>query len=143
MTRGRPAHAWLNPEATAALPIGTPISIETHGRHAPRTVGRIVSRTDTDVQLTTTRGEVAVPTRTIKRARIVSGLYEPGDPVLKRHVPASIWRGGVVRTDGTEVLVEQIDGDFAWIPEDDLEPADARDPALPTLTRGPVPARTA
>lgn len=138
--QGRPALAWLSADATCTLPVGTAVSVETRGRHAPRTVGRITAVLATTIELATPRGDVSIPHRAIKRARTVTGLYEPGDPVLRRSVGAGTWRGGVVRTEGTDVLVEQIDGTFAWHPEGDLEPADARDPALPTLPRGPVPA---
>jgi hypothetical protein len=133
--RGRPPLAWLTANETTALPHGTAVSVETHGRHTARTVGRIASTVDNQLGLDTPRGEVRMDTAQIKRARIVPALYEPGDPVLLRHVPAAEWRGGVVRTAGTDVLVEQIDGTFAWHAETDLEPADARDPAMPTPAR--------
>ncbi len=140
--RGRPPLAWLDGDAAARLPVGTAISVERHGRHSARLVGRITGVLDGHVELdTTAMGEVSVPLVDIKRARVVPALYEPGDPVLLRHVPAATWRGGVVRTDGADVLVEQLDGSFAWHAEADLEPADARDPVLPPLPRGPVPAR--
>jgi hypothetical protein len=140
--QGRPALAWLSADATATLPLGTAVSVETRGRHAPRTAGRILGAIAGTIELATFHGEVTIPVSAIKRARILPSLYEPGDPVLRRDVPAADWRGGVVRTDGTSVLVEQIDGTFAWFPEDDLEPADARDAPLapPVLPRGPVPA---
>lgn len=144
MTSARPTtHDWLTPDETTHLAPGTAVAIETTGRHDRRTVGRITSATSTSIALNTPRGERTVDTIRIRRARIVPSPYEPGDPVLLRHIPAAQWRGGVVRTEGTDVLVEQLDGTFAWHPERALEPADARDPALPPLPRGPVPARTA
>jgi hypothetical protein len=116
------------------------VLVEKRGRHGPRITGRITSVSDHTVALATTLGERSLPTEQIKRARTVPALYAPGDPVLKRHVPADTWRGGVVRTEGTDVLVEQVGGDFVWLPEDALEPAGARDPAgPPPLKRGPVP----
>lgn len=137
----RAPYDWLGSHQLHTLPTGTTISVETHGRRAARTVGRITHTTDTTLQLTTTRGEAEMTLTRIKRARIVGSLYEPGDPVLRRHIPATDWRGGVVRTQGTDVLVEQIGGEFAWFPEDELEPADARDPLPAPSRRGPVPAR--
>lgn len=138
--QGRPTLAWLDATETAQLPAGTAVSIEPTGRHAARTIGRITTVANDCIELDTPRGEVSMPTREIKRARVIDALYEPGDPVLLRHVPAASWRGGVVRCDGTNVLVELIDGTFAWHGEAALEPADARDPVLPKLPRGPVPA---
>jgi hypothetical protein len=140
--RGRPPLAWLAGDALALLPVGTAVSVELQGRHGRRLVGRITGVLDGHLELDTTgMGEVSVALISIKRGRVVPALYEPGDPVLLRHVPASTWRGGVVRTDGSDVLVEQIDGSFAWHAEADLEPAEAREPALPPLPRGPIPAR--
>lgn len=142
--RGRPALAWLTATDLAALPTGTAVSVELRGRHSSRLIGRISSdpRTDGHLDLdTTSMGEVSVKLQDIKRGRVVPALYEPGDPVLLRHVPATQWRGGVVRTDGSSILVEQIDGSFAWHAESDLEPAEAREArSLPPLPRGPVPA---
>lgn len=140
-TARQPAHDWLTPEATTRLAAGTAVAVETVGRHAPRIVGRITAASSDRIELDTPRGERTVDTIRIKRARVVPSPYQPGDPVLMRHMPAEQWRGGVVRTDGTDVLVEQLDGTFAWLPEAALEPADARDPVLPQLPRGPVPAR--
>lgn len=139
--RGRPSLAWISAADTAALPPGTAVAVETHGRHAARTVGRVTGALEGNLDLATARGEVRLPLRQIKRARLVGGLYEPGDPVLLRGTDAALWRGGVVRTSGTDVLVEQIGGEFAWHHEGDLEPPDARDEPLPALPRGPVPVR--
>lgn len=139
---GRPPATWLSPEAITRLPVGVVISVERIGAHTARLRGRITHTTRTSVQLTTTRGSVTLLSHHIKRARIVDDLYEPGDPVLRPGVPAESWRGGVVRSQGTDVLVEQIGGEYAWFPEDQLEPAEARDLAEPLLPRGPVPSRT-
>lgn len=138
--RGRPPLAWLTAASTAGLPAGTAIAVETTGKHTARTVGRIRQVVGGRIDLDTPRGEVTLETSQIRRARIVGELYEPGDPVLRRHVPADEWRGGVVRTEGTDVLVEQIGGAFGWFPEADLEPADVRDEAAPALPPGPVAA---
>lgn len=139
--RGRPPLAWLSGDALALLPVGTAVSVELQGRHGRRLIGRITDVRDGCLELdTTSMGEVSMALISVKRGRVVPALYEPGDPVLLRHVPASTWRGGVVRADGAQILVEQIDGSFLWVPEGDLEPAEAREPALPPLPRGPVPA---
>lgn len=137
--RGRPPLTWLDGPTAAALPTGTALNVQLTGANSSRLRGRIASHVDTELALDTTRGEATVTIDSIRRARVVSALYEPGDPVLRRHVPAATWRGGVVRTEGTEVLVEQIDGTFAWFSESELESPEARDPALPALRRGPVP----
>lgn len=130
MTRGRSTLDWITPSDVATLPAGTPVSVETYGKHTARLVGRILGIDETGtLSLMTTRGEVDVHTTRVKRARLVDALYEPGDPVLKVNVSATTWRGGVVRTDGTEVLVEQLDGSFTWHTETDLEPPEARQPA--------------
>jgi shikimate 5-dehydrogenase len=137
--RGRPALDWLDAAGISRLPVGTAIALEQHGKHAARTRGRILAAGTDSLRLSTPRGEVTVTAVAIKRGRVVDAVYEPGDPVLLRHVPAAKWRGGVVRSQGSEVLVEQIDGSFAWFTEADLEPAEARD-GLPALPRGPVAA---
>lgn len=138
--RGRPPLEWLTPDQLRALPLGTAVSLDTSGRHK-RLLGRITSTGTTLTVASPLEGTVELGPLDIKRGRQVDALYEPGDPVLKRGVDARTWRGGVVRTDGTDVLVEQLDGTFAWHPEDDLEPAEARDPKPPVLPRGPVPAQ--
>jgi hypothetical protein len=139
--RGRPPLAWLTGDELASLPTGTAVSVELRGRHDRRLIGRITAVHDGCLELdTTAMGEVSVTLVSIKRGRTVAALYEPGDPVLLRHVPASTWRGGVVRVDGSDVLVETIDGSFAWHPEADLEPAEAREAARPPQPRGAVPA---
>lgn len=143
--RGRPPLEWLSGDRATDLATGTAVSIERTGRHGNRLVGRILGRTiagptDTTLTITTTTGEVTVTTASIRRLRVVPSLYEPGDPVLRPGIPADVWRGGVVRTAGSDVLVEQLDGSFAWFTEADLEPAEARDASpLPALRRGPVP----
>lgn len=147
--RGRPPLAWLTPEALRTLPLGTAVAVETRGRRDSRLVGRIATVTDHTLTIAAPAGTVELTDSRVRRGRVLASVYEPGDPVLKRHVPASDWRGGVVRTEGTEVLVEQMetapDGSmapgFAWVSEALLEPASARDPDLPPLKRGPVPAR--
>lgn len=138
--RGRPPLAWLTLEALRALPLGTAVSVETHGRHNPRTVGRLTRVTETTVEVASTRGPARLDNMRIRRARLLPSVYEPGDPVLRRNIPAGQWRGGVVRTDGTDVLVEQIGGTFAWFHEDKLEPPEVRDIHPPIVPRGPVPA---
>lgn len=140
--RGRPQHTWLSPAAIANLPAGTALAIQTHGRHDARTVARLRAAIPDALQLTTRTGEVTMATSSIRRARVVPALYEPGDPVLIRHVPAATWRGGVVRTEGARVLVETLAG-MEWRTEAELEPAEARDPVIPALRRGPVPQRKA
>lgn len=143
-TRGRPPLTWLTAAQIAALPAGTAVTLQRRGaRHNARVTGRITGTTPTTVELHTTRGQVSMITADIQRGRPVAGLYADGDPVLLRHVPASTWRGGVVRTDGTRILVELLDGTFAWYDEVDLEPAEARDPVAPRVPRGRVPARVA
>jgi len=149
--RGRPPLDWIDTTQMLALPAGTAVTVETRGRRTTRLVGRITAVTDHTLTIATPTGGVELHESRIVRGRVVASVYEPGDAVLKRHVPADVWRGGVVRTEGTDVLVEQIetapDGTattgFGWIPEDALEPAEARDPVLPQLPRGPVPARSA
>lgn len=138
---GRPPLTWLDPDGLRALPRGTPVTVETTGRHDKRVGGRMVGVTTTGVELATTRGPLSLLTRSIKRARILDALYEPGDPVVRVGISDQEWRGGVVRCESYEVLVEQIDGSFAWYPEGDLEPADVRDQRPPALRRGPVPTR--
>jgi hypothetical protein len=139
--RGRPPLEWISPTGLSVLQPGTAIAIEQTGRKAARTQGRIVQVTRKAVELATTTGTLTVPLLVIRRARIIGSLYEPGDPVLRRGVPEDVWRGGVVRTAGTDVLVEQIDGSFAWHSERDLEPAEAREVAPPALPRGPISSR--
>ena len=136
--RGRPTHTWVDGDACATLPIGTVLAIEPYGRHTARLRARINAATDTRLELTTTTGEATMKVTSIRRARIVANLYEPGDPVLLRHIPATRWRAGVVRHEGTRVLVETMAG-FEWVAEADIEPAEVRD-RLPALKRGPVPA---
>ena len=138
--RGRPPLSWLDAAATVALPPGTVITVERTGKHVARLVGRIVAAAGGEVELATACGPVTLPAARISRARIVPSLYEPGDPVLRVEVSADDWRGGVVRTDGTDVLVEQIDGTFAWFAEADLEAPEARTTAA-AAPRGPVAAR--
>jgi len=124
--RGRPPLVWLTTDELAGLPAGTALVVETYGKHGPRTVGRVVDVVGDTLHLDGPSGSLEVPTRRVKRARVVDAIYEPGDPVVLRGVPESRWRGGVVRTNGTDVLVEQIGGDFAWHSESALEPAEAR-----------------
>lgn len=138
--RGRPPLAWLTPAELASLPAGTVVALERTGRHTARLVGRIVEPHPAGGVVLRVPGEdaeVEISPFTIKRGRTLPSLYEPGDPVLRRGYSASDWRGGVVRCEGTDVLVEQIGGSFAWFPETDLEPADARDttPVAPTPVR--------
>jgi hypothetical protein len=139
--RGRPPLKWLDAAGLHALPVGTAVLVETGGRHANRLTGRIRSHSASATTIATPTGEVTLPGNAVKRARTVEAVYEPGDPVVRRGISADAWRGGVVRTEGTQVLVEQIGGAFAWFAEDDLEPPESRDEALPELPRGPVPAR--
>jgi hypothetical protein len=139
--RGRPPLAWVGPDGLKAMPAGIPVMVEMAGDHAPRTIGRIRSHSDALTVLVDRAGELLELDRLrVKRARTIRELYAPGDPVLKRGVPVAAWRGGVVRTDGTQILVEQIDGTFTWLDEIEIEPAEARDQP-PKLPRGPVPAR--
>lgn len=138
--RGRPSLAWVEADQLTTLRLGTAVRVERRGRHTARITGRITGHGESSIELdTTTMGEISMALTTVRRALVVPALYEPGDPVLLRHVPASVWRGGVVRTSGTDVLVEQLDGQFVWHPEADLEPAEARDPVAPPSPRGPVP----
>lgn len=139
--RGRPPLTWLTPGQLEDVVTGSALVVELHGRHTARTIGRLLGQSTAAVTLRTTHGQVTLLRIHIKRARPVPGLFEPGDPVLLRDVPQADWRGGVVRTQGTEVLVETLGGDFAWHSEVDLEPPEARDVPAPSLARGPVPAR--
>ena len=108
--RGRPALEWLSADVLSQLPHGTAVNLEMTGGHRTRLVGRVILTMNGCIELDTPEmGEVSVKLVDIRRGRIVSAVYEPGDPVLQRHVPATVWRGGVVRTDGREVLVEQIE----------------------------------
>lgn len=124
--RGRPPLVWLTADELAGLPAGTALTVETYGKHTPRTVGRLVNVVDDTLHLEGPSGSLEIPARRVKRARVVDAIFEPGDPVVLRGVSEARWRGGVVRTNGTDVLVEQIGGDFAWHAESSLEPAEAR-----------------
>lgn len=138
--RGRPPHTWLTPAQLFTLPAGTAVCLELT-RHAPRVAGRIAGRIADELHLevgggrdhTVSRGE-------LRRGRVVNAIYAPGDPVLRVDVPAGLWRGGVVRTDGRQVLVEQMDASFAWLDEAEIERPEDRAAPAPALPRGPVPA---
>lgn len=129
--RGRPPLAWLDVQQLRALPIGTAVVLDMGSAH--NVTGRIASFDSDCVEVETVHADdaVNVPLLRVVRARVVSGLYLPGDPVLKRHVPASEWRGGVVRVRGREVCVEQIDGSWVWLDESVIEPPQARDRVAP------------
>lgn len=130
----RPPLPWLTPPQIRELAPNTALAVETHGRHAARPVGRLVVFTDDELVLDVGGDEPeAIPALRVKRARVVAGLFDAGDPVLQRGVDAATWRGGVVSTSGTDVLVEDITGAFSWLPESDLEPAAARDPRPATV----------
>lgn len=126
--RGRPPLDWLTPEQLAELPGGTAICLETYGRHSARTIGRITTSTADALHLV---AEAPIPWLRVRRGRVIARLFEPGDPVLRRGIPATNWRGGVVETQGTDVLVEQIGGAFAWFPEAELVSADTPQPPSP------------
>ena len=138
-SQGRPPLNWLTLDGIRRLPVGVAVTVQLHGTNTFRVVDRITATDDTSVQLQTPRGPVTLLNRNVKRARVVSRVFEAGDPVVRVGVDATTWRGGVVRTDGHEVMVEQIDGSFAWFPESDLEPADVRDVKRPPPSaRGPL-----
>ena len=137
--RGRPPMKWLFDDQLRALPLGTAVVLDTTGRHK-RLLGRTIATAGGQLAIDTpTEGVVVFGELDVKRGRVVDALYEPGDPVLLRGVAADVWRGGVVRTAGTEVLVEELDGAFAWHPETALEAPEARDRPAPAQRRGPVP----
>lgn len=61
------------------------------------------------------------------RVRTVGGVFADGDLVLRRGVPETSWRGGVVRSlPGRRVVVETLAG-FEEVDEQDLIPADSGD----------------
>lgn len=116
--RGRPAFAWLTVEQVRQLPQGTAIVLD-RGTHKASARGRLIQVTARIVKLSTTEVEVGE----VKRARVVTDVFEPGDAVVKRGVSASVWRGGVVAVRDGSVQVEQIDGSWVWMPEAALSAA--------------------
>lgn len=147
--RGRPPLAWIDADALRGLPAGIAVTIELRGQHAERRIGRIVDASDHSITIAAGAITTELALAKIRRARILPAVFEPGDPVLRPGIEPDTWRAGVVRTEGTDVLVERIESapdgtaveGFAWVPESDLEPASARDQPLPRLPKGPVPAR--
>lgn len=143
--RGRPPLQWLTWADLMRLPAGTPVLID-RGQHEYRTVGRVISRVGGRLRIVTRDGTAQVlDPPDLERARVVEGFYDPGDPVLRRGVLAREWRGGVVRTEGTRVLVETVGG-VEWVPEEQLEHPDDRDAreraAQPKYKPGPVAERS-
>lgn len=125
------------------LPTGTPLVVDASPKtHRARVVGRLVERRRGEITLRKRDGmSVAVPARCFHRARVVEGLFEREDFVLRRDLSADEWRGVVLETVDGLVRVQKIDG-FEWIPEESLEHADDRDHAyalsLPRMKPGPV-----
>ena len=138
--RGRPPLRWLEPDRIARLMVGTPLAVEMLGRHTARLVGRLTGvhedRRMVDLWVPGS-GDIALELAGVRRARIVDQIFEPGDAVLRRGVSSADWRGGVVRSQDDQVLVEQVDGSFAWFVETDLDPAESRF-VPPPLPPGPV-----
>lgn len=121
--RGRPPLTWLTEQQLRSVRPGTALTIELQGRHASRTIARVSTITDLDLEIRDRDGNLhTIPLVKIKRARPIRGLFEDGDPVTLATTTPDQWRGGVVRTSGTDVLVEQLGGTFAWHPETDLRP---------------------
>jgi hypothetical protein len=128
--RGRPPLRWLDAEQIRGLPVGAAI-VADRGDHRALVRGRIVGRLGRELILATPDGgEDRV--RRLARGRVVVGLFDPGDLVVRRGVPEAEWRGGVVRCRGLEVLVESTEG-TGWMAEDDLELAGSRPPAAACL----------
>lgn len=137
--RGRPPLTWLSVEQIAALPPGTAVCLELV-RHSPRILGRLAGRVAGELTVEVGGGREQVLQLTeLRRGRVVGGVYEPGDAVLRVDTPSALWRGGVVRSEGRQVLVEQMDSSFAWVDEAQLERPEDRAIAAPALPRGPVP----
>lgn len=112
---GRPPLAWLTPDQLAGLPAGTAVWIDRSNGHGYK--GRILMAVGDQLELAD--GRLVDLTR-ITRARVLDGLFESGDLVVRRGVDEADWRGGVVRCDGLMVFVESTGGD-GWVPEDELE----------------------
>jgi hypothetical protein len=125
--RGRPPlPGWMPASALAKLPAGVAVHLDL-GKHRRAMRVRTAFVSVDEVHVTQAGGEpLMFPMDAIVRARVVTGLFESGDAVLRRGVPAAEWRGGVVRCRGAEVYVEQIDASFTWLDESELEHAEAR-----------------
>lgn len=127
--RGRPPRTdWLTTGQLARVPIGAAVVIDT-GTHRSTIRGRVEGVMGSEMHLT---GDRVVDLDRVRRGRVVNGLFDPDELVVRRGVPEATWRGGVVRCLGREVEVEFFhdpgDGDsvtgFEWVHEDLLEPAD-------------------
>ena len=127
--RGRPPLTWISRTQLAQLPSGTAVALDLGDRKA-LTRGRIDGFVDGEVALTDGRTVVLAK---VMKARVLRGLYDAGDLVVRRGVPESEWRGGVVRSNGFNVLVESADG-FAWLDENAIETAEERDQANARLS---------
>lgn len=122
--RGRPRLTWLSGEQLSGVPMGTAVVLDL-GTHKTVTRGRVAGCVEGHLVLADGR---RVPVARIKRGRVVNGTYEMGDLVLRRGVPETEWRGGVIRSRGLEVLVESTTG-IEWMPEHALELAANRGPS--------------
>lgn len=126
--RGRPPLAWLTAEQVAGLPAGTAVALDVGDKKA-LCRGRIDGVAGEVLVL---EGDRTVMLAKVVRGRVLSGLYLPGDLVVRVGVHESQWRGGVVRVRGRDVLVESAAG-FAWMTEAELEAPDDR--SAPPSTR--------
>lgn len=118
--RGRPPLRWLTGQQLAALPWGTAVVVDRGLKHSVLR-GRIAGL-DTELHLA---GGEHFPITGRTRGRVVNGLFDEGDLVLRRGVPAAEWRGGVIRCKGREVYVESTAG-VEWLDEDLLERVEDR-----------------
>lgn len=117
---GRPPRTdWITPGQLSRLPIGTAVLIDA-GDHKALVRSRIAGCVGTDLHLTNER---VLDLTKVVRARVVNGLYDPGDLVVRRDAPESAWRGGVMSVRGYEVQVETLDG-ITWVHEDELRRRD-------------------
>lgn len=129
------ARSRLHAVDLAAVPPGTAVSYETRS-HRGRCRGRLASVVAGEVTFLAFGEEHTLPLAHVRNPRVVRGLYEPGDPVVRVGVPEADWRGGVVRCVGRRVQVETLAG-FGWLDETDIEPAERRHRLAP-LPPGPV-----
>lgn len=117
-SRGRPALNWLSWDALVLLPVDTAILVDRGDKHA-RTVGRIMSATDEQIFLLDRRLDmVELTPSNLRRARVIPGLFEPGDLCLLR---GDTIRISVVAIEGTRVLVRYSDYTEGWLDESLIE----------------------
>ena len=87
-------------------------------RSHKRLVGRVVDRRPESTWVRRRDGVVVeVLDERVLKAKQVEGLFDSGDAVVKCGQPT--WRGGVVRTEGSAVLVETKFG-FVWVDESEI-----------------------